>query len=210
MRLTPARIWQFATVFVISFLASGATRGGQQLQLLYTLPISGGGAASPVDDRRVEVVFQHTPQDDPSRVFELGRGTLWDVGETGTVDYSALTTPGFPGFAEALSDGRDDYILPLIEWPGAGGGGWRLLESDLGFGQPDFIGYDIDFIRLKVEDLAIDPWANGFTAELLGVYEFWGSPVPEPGSLALLAFGSIAALRAAARWQRSRAARADV
>ncbi|NOS99244.1 MAG: PEP-CTERM sorting domain-containing protein [Phycisphaerales bacterium] len=58
------------------------------------------------------------------------------------------------------------------------------------------MGSQIDFIRLIVHDVAIEPYTSPDGSHLEGIrwnvestYEIWGRPIPEPGSLPLVVLG---------------------
>ncbi len=107
----------------------------------------------------------------------------------------------FNAFVSRLTDGEDD-ALHVLAWspdgPIGGGGG---LESEIDFlvpsAGPDLIGYRVDSIREVLEvDLqspGADPLGTGINTDwsVSGFYEFYGTPIPEPGTFALCILAAI-------------------
>lgn len=114
--------------------------------------------------------------------------------DTGKTFYATSSTEGFSEFTEYLTDGKN-YI---IEHDGYG-----TPESDRfimhvpSYG-PDFVGYKIDMISLKVNYLTLNspgrnPNRDGIWTDRSFdlIYSFHGEPVPEPSSLILLGLGGL-------------------
>lgn len=163
--------------------------------LLFALDRQESGGHSPVSEPPIEIWLQHDPGVLPFQQSEIGRGILWDDGDSGTVDFTSTTDPGFDSVVTGLTNGVDDYLFFITIWPNEGGGGGGGRESEFGFGSPDFVGYEIDRIRLIVHAVQIEPGEDGYFADVEVTYEFYGSPIPEPSVIMLLAFGGSVLLR---------------
>jgi hypothetical protein len=170
--------------------------------LLFALDRQESGGHSPVSEPPIEIWLQHDPGVLPFQQREIGRGILWDDGDFGTVDFRSSTDPGFDALVAGLTNGVDDYLFVLTPWPGYGGGGGGGRESEFGFGSPDFVGYEIDRIRLIVHDVQIEPWEDGYSADVDVTYEFYGSPIPEPATAILLGLGGAVLCRWRLRFRR--------
>ncbi len=170
--------------------------------VLFTIDKTEGTGVSPLSPiAPVEILLEHDPGVVPLELTQIGLGILWDDGDSGTVDFTSETDPNFDTFVAGLTNGVDDFISVLVEWPDQGGGGGGATESSWGFGSPDLFGYEIDLILLTVHDVQIDPWMqDGFYAEVDLTYEFYGSLIPEPTTLTLLAVGVVGILRRRSRF----------
>jgi hypothetical protein len=122
-------------------------------------------------------------------------------GESGAFIFDRETDPLFQPFADLLTNGVDDSINLVSVWGKMIQAGIRGDSESFFFGRdttigqpPDFFGYRLDWIRLEITDVHIDPFVvkeqEGLIATFDFTYEFYGSPVPEPGTCALLALGS--------------------
>ncbi|NOS99242.1 MAG: PEP-CTERM sorting domain-containing protein [Phycisphaerales bacterium] len=154
-----------------------------------------GGSAAPESRFQVQVVLRHDFFVPPRDALKLGEGVWWQDGDAGSVDFASSNAPNFDSFAARLIDGVDGFLYPTIlaSHGGAGGG---APESYFLNAFPDLIGSGIDFIRLIVNDVSIEPWESfpgngidGIQWFVDSTYEIWGRPVPEPGTLALVVFG---------------------
>lgn len=136
---------------------------------------------------------------DFSHVVQLGAGQqYWAAGAAGIYDFAPTNTQNFAEFASLLTDGQDDFLLEYLYVEDCGGGniGGDSESSRLG-GVPDLIGNNLEFIRLIVHDIAVDPYdppcecgpGTQFDADI--TWQFWGTPVPEPATLGLLSFAII-------------------
>lgn len=162
--------------------------------LLGSINFNGGAGVSPAEGGPVEIVLRHESVLDGFLRNELGRGTLWDSDTHGVFDFSVLNAPRFEAVSNGLTNGVDDYISVLVEWPGVGGGGFLHSESQLLSGSPDLTGTRLDFVRLVVDELAIEPWLEGFFANTDVTFEFWGTVVPEPSTLTLLGLSCLSSM----------------
>ena len=101
--------------------------------------------------------------------------TLVD-GDTGVFDFTSASNDNFDTFVGCLTNGVDDILYVLIDWPGHGGGGNGSNESDRGLGSPDLHGHEVTTIRLEVHDVIIEPASNeGHDGWVIGKWEFWGT-----------------------------------
>jgi hypothetical protein len=114
---------------------------------------------------------------------------------------SSVNDVDFDDFIGLLTDGVNQEIV-VAQWthsgPGAGGGGGN--ELDLQFLVPrfgsDLVGYTVDHVTqiltVNIESPGSDPFGDGLWTDwsAAGTYEFYGSRVPEPGALILVAAGS--------------------
>ena len=99
---------------------------------------------------------------------------------------NALNEPGFAGFAAGLTDGTNGYIH---FYPG-------LIISEQGFlGRPslapDLAGYNITQIGFRVNNFYdyFDVQEDRYFRTLDYSLDFYGAPVPEPGTWTLLGLG---------------------
>jgi hypothetical protein len=137
----------------------------------------------------------------------------------GTLDFTIQGNPSAEAFVSRLTDGVDDTFysgLHVFEGDtfvgGVGGGMAELLP----FGSQTILtGWDIDFVRLTVlEQTSSSSFETGWDLHATFEWEFWGSgepalpdrePVPEPGTLALLANGlAVVGIQAMRRFRRRR------
>ena len=115
---------------------------------------------------------------------------------------SAANEPDFSEFVELLTDGVNHEIL-VLQWtdsgPGSGGGGGSEL-FDLEFMVPrfgpDLTGYVVDHITqtltVDIDSPGSDPFGDGIWTDwsVFGQYQFFGTVVPEPTTLACLVIGA--------------------
>lgn len=158
------------------------------------------GAGAPEPEFRVRIVLAHDSVPPPLNEVRLGDDLWWEDGQSGMVDFDIDGDPEFAEFASRLTDGVDEVLFILVEGT-RGGGGPGGFESAWLERSPDLVGNQLDFIRLIVENVSLEPWEDPYGGGL-GVrhnvdlrYEFWGHPIPEPTSLSLLAIGALALVR---------------
>lgn len=156
-------------------------------ELLYSFPQSGGIGSSPGILTQVEVLFGFAEGNADGPVLYLGKGVYWDNAESGYMVMNQAT-PGFDIIAEGLTNGRDDTVFFLLNWAveGQGGGGTLGLESFFRMGNPDLMGNEITSIRTVVNSVYIEPWGNGYSADVDATVQIYGHPIPEPVTIVLL------------------------
>jgi hypothetical protein len=196
------------TAFGLVFFAA-ITGNASASQLLFALNDNPDGSRVPLSaPQGLQFVIEFRSPSTPS-VFELlGREAYWQDGASGSYDFGVGNSPEFSQLSQLVTNGLDDEISLLWYNDFYGSGGIMWPESQFGFGNPDLAGNQIDFIRLVVHDLSIQPYSDPPYGEGLQwnahiTWEFWGIPLPEPASALLLLCGSIL-LRRRARSHRSR------
>lgn len=153
--------------------------------------ISSSGTGPPPEPR-VQFVLELSPH--PTVLGpRVGLGVFWEDGDTGVVDFTPETDDGFVGFAGFATNGIDDWLTDLIIFQDGGGGGGGAPESVRLLMSPDLVGYQLDFLRLLVHDLTIEEFSPEDRPDLHGIrvlanltYEFYRTPIPEPGTLMFL------------------------
>ncbi len=146
---------------------------------------------------RVEFILRSSSESFGSWV-DVGRGISWSNGDDGSVDLSVNTDASFTEFSSLLTDGANDFFAEGIVFSDGSVAYGSGPESDVLGTSPDFFGYDLEFVRLTVSDLLIEPYQSQQFPELLGIsvtadvtYDFYGSPVPEPFTIVLLGAGMV-------------------
>jgi hypothetical protein len=107
---------------------------------------------------------------------------------------SEQNEPEFEKFVEFLTDGVDQTIMTGV-WDGVSGPGsavgvpesydLNMLVPSVG---PDLVGYEIDHIKqvvtVDLQSPGANPNGDGIWTDwsCTGHYEFYGTPVPEPGA----------------------------
>ncbi|RIK62297.1 MAG: hypothetical protein DCC65_17615 [Planctomycetota bacterium] len=119
----------------------------------------------------------------------MGQGLkYWDDESSGSFDFTPQNSFGFDEFAMLLSDGSDDYLLLLTGIQGClTGTGNGNNESAWLQIAPDLLGNEIEYVRLIAENIEVTPSSDGISWRADLTYQFWGTPVPEPASLIILA-----------------------
>ncbi len=129
--------------------------------------------------------------DPGTRIFRLSISTN-DSGRTFFTD--AATDAGFAGFVSRLTDGTDQYItmeteiFTFSEWSPQRESSYLLGPA----ANPDFAGYNITQIGLRLDDFHSYMEGNFYYKSLDYTLDFYGAPVPEPSTWALLALGAAA------------------
>ncbi len=149
-----------------------------------------------------QIAFDHTsdrlwstaPSANPAtRLFTMALTTN-DSGHTFFAN--ALNEPGFDGFVAGLTDGANDYIRFQSPYPSS----WQVDSEQRYLGRsslsPDLAGYNITQIGFRVNSFY--DWYDGTEDRYLKTLDysldFYGAPVPEPSTWALLGLGGAAAL----------------
>ena len=154
---------------------------------------------APQDEMRVQFVLELFAQDSFPPGPRLGTGIFWREGDSGTVEFAPQTDPDFLFLAGLATNGVNDEYRIHTNWPDGTGGGGGGAESRL-FGRsphagdpPDLVGYELELIRLTVENVDFEPWpgddGDGYFVLADLRYEFFGSVIPEPATLVLLVGG---------------------
>jgi hypothetical protein len=136
--------------------------------------------------------FGAPPSQNPAtRIFSMTLATN-DAGRTFVAN--ALNEPGFGGFVAGLTDGATGYLR--FEFPTA----WQVQSEQDFLGRsslaPDLAGYNITQIGLRVNNFYdyFDVPEDRYFRHLDYSLDFYGAPVPEPSTWALLGLGGAAAL----------------
>ena len=115
-----------------------------------------------------------------------------DVGRTFFAN--AMNEPRFFGFVAGLTDGTNGFL----RFQDGDTGSWRGRSEQDFLGRssiaPDLAGYNITQIGFRVNNFqdGYDPEYNIYTRRLDYSLDFYGSPVPEPSTWALLGLGGAA------------------
>ena len=136
----------------------------------------GGGAVG--NSTAVENIFSiaASPYPTDGQWWDLGRGIPHN--STGVTNFTASDDPDFPAIATLLTDGLDGFIrMETVFVPGAGGMGGGGQESYLLQRNPDFVGNEVDIVRLNITDFSLS-YSGGMTSVFENVsWEIWGRPV---------------------------------
>ena len=130
----------------------------------------------------------------------VGEGIYWKNGDQGTILFDDENTPKFTELTSTITNGIEDQVLISTRWRDGGMGGIIYRESLFFWPESsplavvDLIGYKLTKIRLLVEDFLVSELtlpsgsvALEHQAEL--TYEFFGTPVPDIGTIWLLVAG---------------------
>ena len=125
-----------------------------------------------------------------TRIFSMSLNTN-DTGRTFFAN--ALNEPGFGGFVAGLTDGANGYLRFQdggVAWQ-AGSEQFMLARSPA---SPDLAGYSITQIGFRVNNFYdyFDVGEDRYFRQLDYSLDFYGAPVPEPGTWALLTLGTAA------------------
>ena len=163
-----------ALVLIVAWFAAS----GAEYALLHSVTVECGGAATCSSDS-VAVYFDMLweEQVDDETFIALDYHPHWHDGEVGSIDYTPANASTFGDIASGLTNGLDEYVDFLVHVVSVGGwAGWGDQESDLGFGDPDLAGAEVQLIRLIVEELAVCRDGDWVTYEGTTTWEFWGEP----------------------------------
>jgi len=114
-------------------------------------------------------------------------GIHWYDGDSGYYDFTSEYNPDFAVVAAGVTNGYDDDLMSRSYVVNGGGCGSGWTESKLGLGNPDLAGFQIDFIRLVVNNVSFSQYDGHVITDV--TWEFWG--VPEPTTLFLLGLGGL-------------------
>lgn len=188
--------------FVAFFGFCGVARAGPVL--LASFDIQGGSAHAPEMEQRVEIFLELRPFDADPPGFRLGENTFWSEGDQGILEFSAFDTTDFLRFADIATNGVNDRYLQYTLWPSGTGSAQGGFESRLFGREPalgelaDLSGYQLDLVRLSVRNVHFEPWPmpdpTGFQVTYDLTYEFYGTPIPEVGTLVFLVSGGMVTL----------------
>lgn len=165
----------------------------QGSQLLTSISVDDLTSVAPFQaPEGLQFVIEFASLIDPGELEYLGRGVFWQDEANGYVDFSGNNSAEFTQFQFLIANGTDDWLNLLTHNAFGSGGGPGNTESGWGLGNPDLTGNQIDFIRLVVHDLSIQPYnpgppfGDGLQWEAHITWQFWGTTVPEPATLVLL------------------------
>ncbi len=189
--------------------ACGGTYAGE-ITLLATLDAGVGVGTPRADDWHWPVLYYLTDRES-SVLFEdfaIPPESPVDLKHTVSRD----NEPDFNVFASLLGDGVDQDIISgawnqnLGLLGGAGGPESYELSAIVPQFGPDLFGYTIDHVTriltISVESPGSDPFGDGQWTDwtVTGMYEFYGTPIPEPTTLVVfLTAGTPYLLRRATR-----------
>lgn len=187
-------------VVVAVALGSGFARAGPVLLGSFDA-VPNGGSASEADPR-LEFILQLPTTVPPTEFFGLGMGRdiFWQDRDLGTAYFDASNDPAFESFAFHATDGLDDQFILWPLFPSGGGDGNLGTESELFGVSPDLVGNTVEYVKLTVFDVRLDPWIpdpdthpdiQGFEFLAFVRYDFYGSAIPEPVTLVFLVSGGI-------------------
>ena len=188
------------------FCAVMVTLGVHAQEVIWSInftPSTAGNeaGAGPVPNRQIG--FDHVSDPDIQTPPSLNPVTgifsmTISTNDTGRTFFANTTSePGFNGFVAGLTDGANGYmrlqdLIPLT-W-GVGSEANVLGRSPA---TPDFAGYNITQIGFRVNNYYDWFYApeNRYLNTLEYSLDFYGTPVPEPSTWALLTLGAVALLR---------------
>ena len=162
--------------------------------------IGNSPGAGPLPNRQIAIEYSSNPPFPASPSLNPVAGIFFmtistnDAGRTFLAN--AVNSAGFAGFVAGLTDGANRYIRFSDFTPLPFG-----VATEAGFlgrspAAPDFAGYNITQIGFRVNsyyDYFVAP-DNQYLNVLDYSLDFYGAPVPEPSTWALLALGGAAAL----------------
>lgn len=133
---------------------------------------------------------------DPEAAAILSPPTLWADGDSGSIDMRRGSIAFFDQFASMATDGIDTQYTSGAGFINAIGRANVGPESELFGVSPDLVGYELELIRLIVHSIHTAPFQvdglDGFELDYDITYEFYGTPIPEPATVVLMATGLLA------------------
>lgn len=171
--------------------------------LVATYQIWHGGGQAGI----IESITQQTYLSEEFAVVD-GLGTLFEDivlfdGDTRVDIANETVDSDFVDFAQLITDGLDWWLYKKMDFAFGARIGFNLESLLLEFVDPDHPGVDLSgyivdsvtrTITVELDSPGSDPGGDGNWTDFLvtGVYEIYGSPIPEPASLVVLALGSAA------------------
>jgi hypothetical protein len=180
---------------------NGVASAGPMLLASYTGPGSPHVGQAPWDDPRISFVLMMSPISPFGARPALGTGRFWSDGEVGTVDFNEDNSPDFGLLESYATNGENNSFTIYALFSNNLGAGMGSSESVLfdrhpPIDPPDLIGYDLETVRLIVNEVDFEPWlapccGNGYIVGFDVTYEFYGSPIPEPAVVTQLLLGIV-------------------
>jgi hypothetical protein len=179
-------------------LASSETLTAEPV-LLASYDFSSYGGHAPESDPRVEFILQLPAGSPPATSYGLGADLdiFWESGDQGLFNFTSSTDEAFDNLALSATDGIEDNFTIFDLFPSGGGGATPPHPESVLFGvSPDLVGNEVQLVRLIVHEISFDPWVpdpvqypeiEGFTYTASLTYEFYGTPIPDPGTGTLAA-----------------------
>ena len=186
------------SISIVFALLAASTPSNAEPILLGSFDAIAMGAGAPETEFRIQIVLRNDlfPDYDP---IDIGHGIFWEDGDSGVIEFSN-SDENFEEMAARVTDGVDQFLSTIV-FATLGGAGDGAVESQL-FGLPvDLIGNELEFIRLLVHSVTIEFYDSPYS-ELEGIqwnvdmtWEFWGEPIPEPQTIAIMVLGCYSLLK---------------
>ncbi len=189
-------------LYGLPLMLASATASAESVLLTSVNIRAGQGADSHPADERIAFVLTLFPEFTPdTRHNGLGDDIFWGNGAAGFVDFTAKNEDDFANFANLATNGVNNFYLFFAQWAGGGGAGGGAPESNwfcpsypCDDRPPDFEGFRLDSVRLLVHNLDFERFEPepGVFVDLVYdlTYEFYGTPIPNPGTLVLITVGA--------------------